>query len=184
MSPVLKKKVCFPVKLFWPSKRSDHKNNGTWKDFLCYQLSISQAWEVQCLERRVMKDTNTLLPKLLFEKSHFIWLPPKTTLLPAHSFWSRTSPSFMKLSTEERRLFSSQLEEGDAQVITNILINRTVTLATSFDLWAKGEINVICSPDGSLKTSFCRAILRTAVSSIPILPFDKSHSPLKCHWLL
>lgn len=52
----------------------------------------------------------------------------------------------MKVSTEEQLLFSSQLEEGNAQVITNIFINRTVTLATSFDLCAKGEINVICSP--------------------------------------
>jgi hypothetical protein len=71
------------------------------------------------------------------------------------------------------------LEEGNAQVIANIFINRTVTLATSFDLCAKGEINVICSPQWLIE-SFCRAVLR-AVVSVPtsILPFDKSNFPLQ-----
>lgn len=51
-------------------------------------------------------------------------------------------------------LFSNQLEEDNVQVITSIVINRTMTLVISFDLGAKGEINVICSPDASLDVEF------------------------------
>lgn len=129
-----------------------------------FMLSLAQALRIEKLSicRKEWRGTITHSPKPLFEKFCFVWLPPKSMLLPAHSFWSRTYPSFMKLSTEERCLFSSQLEEGNAQVITNIFINRTVTLATSFDLCAKGEINVICSPQWLIENKLLQNTLESS----------------------